>query len=135
MLHNFSDSSGKPNGEASAPTRREPGQPLWALVLGRAVLAVQTAHGLRAMRNDQPIDPEGVRRYLTQKFGQNLAEVRTAMEALAQAYPPDQLAAQAYALYERFRPAIPEGKQGWGAAGELDLQALRVLARPGESTR
>ena len=108
---------------------------MWALVLGRAVLAVQTAHGLRATRNDQPIDPKGVRRYLTQKFGQNLAEVRTAMEALAQAYPPDQLAAQAYALYERFRPAIPEGKQGWGAAGELDLQAIRVLARPGGSTR
>jgi hypothetical protein len=50
------------------------------------------------------------------------------MAALAKAYPPDQLAAQAYALYERFRPDIPEGKRGWGAAGQLDLDHIRSLA-------
>jgi hypothetical protein len=51
------------------------------------------------------------------------------MEALAKAYPPDQLATQAYALYEQFRPDIPEGKKGWGAPGQLDLDRIRSLAR------
>jgi hypothetical protein len=50
------------------------------------------------------------------------------MAALAAAYPPDQLAAQAYRLYERFRPTIPEGARGWGAAGPLDLDLIRALA-------
>jgi hypothetical protein len=50
------------------------------------------------------------------------------MKALAKAYPPDQLAAQAYSLYEQFRPDIPEGKRGWGAAGPLDLDCIRSLA-------
>jgi hypothetical protein len=47
---------------------------------------------------------------------------------LAEAHEPGPLAAQAYALYEQFRPKIPEGKKGWGAAGELDLDQIRALA-------
>jgi hypothetical protein len=50
------------------------------------------------------------------------------MAVLAAAYPREQLAAQAYALYEQFRPAIPQGTRGWGAAGPLDLDAIRALA-------
>jgi len=46
-----------------------------------------------------------------------------------QAYEPEALNERAFALYERFRPAVPKGKQGWGAAGELDLGLLRELAR------
>ena len=57
--------------------------------------------------------------------------LQAALEALAQAYPPDQLAARAYALYERFRPAVPEGTKGWGAKGDLRLDAIRGLARKG----
>jgi hypothetical protein len=121
--------------KAREPKEWEPGQPLLVPVLGRSVPAIRTEHGGCATLKHQPIDPKGVRRYLAQTFGQNLAEVRAAMEDLAKVYPPDQLAAQAYALYERFRPAIPEGKHGWGAAGELDLQASRALARPRGSTR
>jgi hypothetical protein len=71
--------------------------------------------------------PESVRHCLAQKFGHELADVEAAMEALAQAYSPDQLAAQAYSLYEQFRPDVPEGKQGWGAAGQLDLDHIRSL--------
>jgi hypothetical protein len=115
--------------EAREPREREPGDGFLVTVLGRAVPSISTAHGVRATRNGQPIDPKSVRRYLEQKFGKDLAHVRAVMEDLAKAYPPNQLAAQAYALYERFRPAIPEGKQGWGAAGELDLNAIRALAR------
>jgi hypothetical protein len=46
---------------------------------------------------------------------------------LAKAYPPAQLATQAYALYEQFRPNVPEGTRGWGAAGQLDLDRVRSL--------
>jgi hypothetical protein len=65
---------------------------------------------------------------LESKFGQDLADVQAAMEALAEAYEPEQLAAKAYSLYEQFRPDIPEGKKGWGAKGELDLDYIRSLA-------
>jgi hypothetical protein len=66
-------------------------------------------------------------RLLAQKFGHELADARAAMEALAKAYTPDQLVAHAYALYEHFRPDVPEGKKGWGAAGRLDLGYIRSL--------
>jgi hypothetical protein len=72
-----------------------------------------------------------VRRYLARAFGRDLAAVQAALEALAQAYPPDHLAARAYALYEQFRPAVPEGTKGWGAKGDLRLDAIRALAKKG----
>jgi hypothetical protein len=93
-----------------------------------ALERVSAEHGVRATVKGQPIDPASVTRYLRQKFGPALAEVQSAMEALTQAYSPDTLAAQAYALYEQFRPDIPEGQKGWGAAGHLDLDAIRALA-------
>jgi hypothetical protein len=34
------------------------------------------------------------------------------------------------ALYEKFRPEIPPGKKGWGAAGKLDLDCVRKMASP-----
>jgi hypothetical protein len=113
-------------------TRRRPtgGQPL-VTVLGRAVPTVQTSRGVRATINGQPIDPGSVRRYLMRAFGREVAAVQAALEELAQAYPPDQLAARAYALYEQFRPAVPEGTKGWGAKGDLRLNAIRALARKG----
>ena len=51
-----------------------------------------------------------------------------AMKALARAYPPRHLEQQAYALYEDFRPSVPEGEKGWGAKGQLDLTHIRSLA-------
>jgi hypothetical protein len=50
------------------------------------------------------------------------------MQKLAAAHAKDDLAAKAYALYERFRPQIPAGTTGWGAKGVLDLGALAKLA-------
>jgi hypothetical protein len=114
--------------QARKPRPRQPGKPTMVPLLGRQVSVITTTQDVRATRQDQPIEPTGVTRYLQQKFGAALPEVRAAMEALAGAYPPDQLAAKAYALYERFRPAIPEGKRGWGAAGLLDLDLIRALA-------
>jgi len=51
------------------------------------------------------------------------------MQKLARAYKPPELAHNAYRLYERFRPAIPEGVKGWGAAGELDLGEIERMAK------
>jgi hypothetical protein len=98
-------------------------------LLGRGVPAVKTPQGLRAALKGEQIDAESVQKYLKQKFGEDLDEARAAMEKLAKAYTPRQLAVEAYGLYEKFRPEIPEGMKGWGAKGELDLDAIRSLAK------
>jgi hypothetical protein len=97
-------------------------------LLHRAVPAVHTEHGVRALDKEKPADPASVQRYLEGKFKDALPEVYEAMKSLAGSYPPKQLAAEAYHLYERFRPAVPAGQRGWGAAGEFDLDAIRALA-------
>ncbi len=98
-------------------------------LLGRGVPAVKTPQGLRAAIKGEQIDAESVQKYLRQKFGEDLDEARTAMEKLAKAYPPKQLETEAYSLYEKFRPKIPEGTKGWGAKGELDLDYIRSLSK------
>ena len=57
------------------------------------------------------------------------SDARKAMEALARSRPPRALAAEAFHLYERFRPSVPAGTRGWGAKGTLDLEGIRKLAR------
>ncbi len=52
-----------------------------------------------------------------------------AMEELAIAIPPDRIGKEAYHLYEKFRPQVPEGPQGWGAKGILDLDLIWKLAQ------
>ncbi len=96
-------------------------------LLGRAVPAVRTEAGIRATQKGRPAEPGSVARYLKGKFGEDLPTVRRAMEALAAACDPETLASRAYALYERFRPAIPPGTRGWGAKGELDLDGIEAL--------
>jgi hypothetical protein len=97
-------------------------------LLSRAVPAVHTKEGLRALAKEKPSDPASVERYLESKFGDALADARKAMEALARSRPPKALAAEAFHLYERFRPSVPAGTRGWGAKGTLDLAAIRKLA-------
>ena len=98
-------------------------------ILGRGVPAVKTPRGLRAAIKGEPIHAGSVESYLEKKFGDDLEEARAAMEKLAKAYTPKQLESKAYDLYEKFRPEIPEGKKGWGAKGELDLDYIRSLAK------
>jgi hypothetical protein len=117
--------------EETAQRRRSTGDRQLVTVLGRAVPVVQTSQGVRATVKGQPVDPASVRRYLERAFGRDFAAVRLALEALAKAYPPDQLAARAYTLYEQFRPAVPEGTKGWGAKGDLRLDAIRALVKKG----
>jgi hypothetical protein len=104
------------------------GKTLTVALLGRAVPVVHTPEGLRALSKDKPDDPTAVARYLEGKFGEVLPDVRAAMNQLARSRPPKKLAAEAYALYEKFRPAVPAGTRGWGAKGELDLERLKALA-------
>jgi len=106
----------------------KPGKLEFIEILGRGVPAVKTPQGLRAAIKGKPIQAESVESYLEQKFGEELDEARAAMEKLAKAYTPKQLESKAYDLYEKFRPEIPEGKKGWGAKGELDLDYIRALA-------
>jgi hypothetical protein len=96
-------------------------------VLGRAVPVIHTDEGIRAVDHDKPGSPAGVRRYLEAKFGAALPEVRAAMAQLADALPPAELDRRGFHLYEVFRPEIPAGVSGWGAAGELDLGRILDL--------
>jgi hypothetical protein len=97
-------------------------------LLGRALTAMNTEEGVRAVIKSKPIDPGGVERYLEGKFGDALPDVRKAMTELASALKPDELAQKGFGLYEQFRPKIPEGVVGWGAKGELDLAGIKKLA-------
>jgi hypothetical protein len=97
-------------------------------LLHRAVPVIHTPEGLRALSKDKPIAPNSVQRYLESKFGDALREVEATMLELARRLPPDELAARAYALYEAFRPEVPAGTRGWGAAGVLDMERIRTAA-------
>src|SRR5512143_2195762 len=79
-------------------------------LLGREVPTVKTAQGLRAAVEGKPVDPLTVEAYLEKKFGADLAEARLALQALARSYSPAKLEEQAFSLYEKFRPTVPEGK-------------------------
>ena len=105
------------------------GEKLHIDLLGRAVPAVHTPDGPRAVSKDRPIEPASVERYLEGKFDEALPAVRKAMETLARSMRPEALAAEAFKLYEQFRPEVPAGVRGWGAEGQLDLGHILALAR------
>jgi hypothetical protein len=118
----------KPGHEKGKKPRKSGlGEEFWVEICGRAVPAIHTDDGVRAVVRDKPIDPEKVASYLEGKFGDDLEDVREAMEELARAVRPRDLADTAYSLYESFRPAVPSGKRGWGAKGDLDLKLIRSL--------
>jgi len=105
------------------------GEEFWVEVCGRPVPAKNTDDGIRAVTGDKAIEPASVQRYLETKFGDDLEAVVAALQVLAKASKPKELANEAYALYEKFRPAIPGGKAGWGAKGNLDLAFIDELAK------
>jgi len=114
--------------EGVPPKKARPKEMIWVELLGRHVAATKTEQGIRAVEEHRLVNPEGVERYLQGKFGEGLASVRQAMEELAGAFKPAELAGLAFSLYERFRPTVPEGVRGWGAKGELDLDRIRELS-------
>jgi hypothetical protein len=107
---------------------KERGEEFSIELCGRSVPAKNTDRGIRAARGAQEITPDSVQRYLQEKFGDDLDEVRSAMRRLAKSLQPKELAERGFSLYERFRPTIPEGVKGWGAKGSLDLGLIERLA-------
>ena len=97
-------------------------------LLGRAVPVLHTDEGLRAVGKDQkPVTPESVEKYLKSKFGEALPQVRAAMAKLAKSRAAEALADEAFRLYEQFRPGVPAGESGWGAKGTLSLEKIEAL--------
>jgi hypothetical protein len=109
--------------------KKQHGEEFWIAVCGRPVPAKNTSEGVRAVSGDKVIDPKSVETYLGQKFGDGLEPARAAMTKLAKVFTPKELADEAYPLYVRFRPEIPEGVKGWGAKGILDLSLIASLSR------
>ncbi len=114
--------------EPEEARKREEGKEFFIKILGRPVPALNTPDGLRAATKGKPVAPASVERYLKSKFGEALPDVKSAMEDLAKSFPPQELEKKSYSLYEQFRPQVPEGTRGWGAAGVLDLNKIRSLS-------
>lgn len=66
--------------------------------------------------------------YLAKAFGEHLAEVRAAMEKLADRYQPAERNRIGFRLYEKFRPDVPPSNEGWGAKTVLDVE--QILSAP-----
>ena len=82
----------KPHEEKAKKAReKERGERFWIEVLGRPVPVMNTEGGIRSVRGSKPIDPGSVRRYLEDKFGDDLKAARLAMQKLAKAYRPQEL--------------------------------------------
>ncbi|HXX71996.1 MAG TPA: hypothetical protein VEI55_06845 [Candidatus Acidoferrum sp.] len=114
--------------EIKKARERKRGEEFFVALCGRSIPAINTEDGVRAVTKGRPVDPEGVERYLESKFGDALEAVRSTMRELAKAFRSADLQENAFHLYEKCRPAIPEGVAGWGAKGKLDLARIRSLA-------
>ncbi len=114
--------------EVKKARARKRGEEFLIEICGRQVPAINTADGVRAVNKNTPIEAKSVERYLESKFAESLGTARAAMRDLAKAFRPEQLSQSAFSLYEKFRPAIPEGVTGWGAKGNLDIDRIRSLA-------
>jgi hypothetical protein len=116
---------------AAAGRSVEPAGATAVPLCGRMIPVVRTADGLRATSDGRPGDPRSVHRYLEKNFGDALESVRDAMRGLARSRSKEELAEEAFRLYEEFRPNVPRGTRGWGARGVLDLARIRTLAERG----
>ena len=84
-------------------------------------------------KDQKPVEPASVEKYLKSKYGEALPAVRAVMQELAKSRPPEALAEEAFHLYEQFRPSVPEGEAGWGVKGTLSLAKIVALAeKPGQ---
>jgi hypothetical protein len=68
--------------------------------------------------------PGAVQRYLAKAFGERLDEVDGAMRQLAARYDPTELNRIGFRLYEKFRPDVPPGNEGWAAKAVLDVDKI-----------
>lgn len=94
-------------------------------LLGRDIPVLAADDGtLRTDDGGKPASARSVQTYIARAFGDRLGEARAAMEVLAASLPPEELNRIGFRLYERFRPEVPEGTQGWGAKGELRVERI-----------
>ncbi len=97
-----------------------------ARLLGREILLTHDENGVvLADAGGRPAPVAPVAAYVQRAFSRHLPEVRRAMEELASRFEPEELNRIGFRLYERFRPDVPTDVRGWGAKGELHLQAIR----------
>lgn len=96
--------------------------------MGRHCTMIETASGMMALSEGEPVSPGEVELYLDEKFGDKLEAVRLSMADLANSRSPAQLAREAVGLYRKFCPSIPAGSAGWGKDGVLDLENIKRLA-------
>ena len=62
---------------------------------------------------------------VTVMHGELLSRAFTAMQMAAEDLEPYQRTGRhGFTMYEHFRPNIPDGKLGWGQAGELQLRKV-----------
>jgi hypothetical protein len=113
--HEGEDRAGGERHAKAAPART-------VRLLGREITVAENGS---ALDKGRPASAAGVRTYLSRAFGDRLGEVRAAMEALAASLPPDELNRTGFRLYERFRPEVPEGVEGWGAKAMLDIARIK----------
>jgi hypothetical protein len=117
------DGQRRRGGDAAGDERRT------VRLLGREIPVSRSEGGLLLAAHDgRPQSPASVRSYLARAFGERLGEVREAMQELARSLPPDELDRIGFRLYERFRPEVPEGVEGWGAKALLDIRRIRGAA-------
>jgi hypothetical protein len=79
---------------------------------------------LRADDGGKRASTKSMQSYIVRAFGDQLVEARAAMEALAALLPPEELNRVGFRLYERFRPDVPDGAQGWGTKEELRVERI-----------
>ena len=115
----------RPSSTSIKEAREEQAKNLIVELMHRAVPVIVTVDGIRATAKGKPTNPASVVKYLASKFGDHLEPVSRAMVELSKSYGPEELADVACKLYEHFRPSVPEGTQGWGAAGALELSRKR----------
>jgi hypothetical protein len=97
-------------------------------LLGKEIRLLPNADGeLRAADGEKPTDPRAVQRYLAKAFGDRLVDVRLAMQQLAERYDPATLNRIGFRLYEKFRPDVPPGNEGWAAKAVLNTDKILIV--------
>jgi hypothetical protein len=93
-------------------------------LLGKTIRLLPITDG--ELRAADPADPVTVQRHLAKAFGDHLDEVRQAMDEFANRYEPAELNRIRFRPYEKFRPDVPYGNEGWGKRAVLDVEMIRA---------
>jgi hypothetical protein len=117
-----------PDAERECRRNAKRGAEVHGDLLHRAVLAVQTPEGLRALSKDRPITPAIVQCYLEGKFGDRLGDARTAMERFGKVNASTRTGAERLCARRAISASDPDRRARWGAAGDLELHRIIALA-------